>query len=83
MANYWNVAGRLAHQKDMQRLYDWRSLPKQSRQAAILFPHLAPADVQQAMREIAAGEGRRPPAQQTPPMDTTPRWVSQLGRRSK
>jgi hypothetical protein len=86
MANYWNAAARLAHQKEMQRLYDWRKLPKASRQAAILYPHLAEPSIQVAMREISAGEGRRAPGQQTLPMDTTPKWVSQLGgvaKRSK
>jgi hypothetical protein len=79
----WNPTGRLAHQKGMQTLYEWRNLPKASRQAAILYPHLADPNVQVAMREISAGLGRRAPAQQTLPRDTTATWVSKLGGLAK
>ena len=84
--NSWTAAQRLAHQKEMQKYQEWRSLPRQSRQAAILYPHLAEPNIQAAMREISAGLGRRPPTQQTLPIDTVPKWVSKLGgvaRRSK
>ena len=79
MATYWNPAARLAHQKEMLKYEEWRRLPKHSKQAAILFPHLSEPNIQRAMREISAGLGRRPPSQQTLPRNTEARWVSKLG----
>jgi hypothetical protein len=47
----------------MKRSVDWWSLPRQSRLAAVLYPHLTDAETQRDMAEIARGENKKSPLQ--------------------
>jgi hypothetical protein len=47
----------------MKRSVDWHSLPRQSRLAAVLYPHLTDAETQRDMAAIARGEGKKSPMQ--------------------
>jgi hypothetical protein len=47
----------------MKRSVDWHSLPRQSRLAAVLYPHLTDAETQRDMANIARGENKKSPMQ--------------------
>ena len=81
MARYWNSA-RIAHSQEAQRYHEFKNLPKQSKQASILYPHLSEPNIQRAMREISAGEGRRAPGHRLL-KDAERGYVSKLGGQAK
>jgi hypothetical protein len=45
----------------MKRSVDWHELPRESRLARVMFPHLADAESQRDMANIARGENKRSP----------------------
>jgi len=60
MASYWKPAAQLNQMHQAKRYHDFRNLPKQSRQASILYPSLVPKETRQAMAELTEA-GKRPP----------------------
>jgi hypothetical protein len=75
MTNKWyqNVT------QNNQRLLDWSKKTRDERRANILFPHLASKDDQQAMKSLAAGEGRKAPHQNKLLSNQERAFVSPLG----
>jgi hypothetical protein len=47
----------------MKRSVDWHSLPRQSRLAAVLYPHLTDAETQRDMAALARNERKKSPMQ--------------------
>jgi hypothetical protein len=47
----------------MKRSVDWHSLPRQSRLARVMYPHLADAESQRDMAYWARNEGKKSPMQ--------------------
>jgi len=81
----WNPVGRLNAMRMAERYHEFKNLPKQSRQASILYPSLVPKETRQAMAELT-DVGKRPPGATPLLKDSERKWVSQLGgvaKRSK
>jgi len=87
-----NAADKLfQHQKDLMgqqtvqrvREQNWKYLPRDSKLARTLYPGLADADTRKAQASFAAGEGKRPPAQQKLLSDRERAYQSPLGGQSK
>jgi hypothetical protein len=47
----------------MKRSVDWHSLPRQSRLAAVMYPHLSDGETQRDIAELAMNEGKKSPMQ--------------------
>jgi hypothetical protein len=54
-------AKKMEKERTLKRSVDWHSLPRESRLARVMFPHLADAESQQDMSRIARGENKRSP----------------------
>jgi len=72
--------GRVAQTYQQQDRYkQWTGKTEEERIANVLFPHLSTKADQETMREIARGEGRKAPQQQTLLSDQRRAAVSPLG----
>jgi hypothetical protein len=47
----------------MKRSVDWHSLPRQSRLAGVMYPHLSDGETQRDIAELAMNEGKKSPLQ--------------------
>ena len=47
----------------IKRSVDWHSLPRQSRLAAVMYPHLSDGETQRDIAELARNEGKKSPMQ--------------------
>jgi hypothetical protein len=47
----------------MKRSVDWFELPRQSRLAHVMYPHLSDGETQRDIAELARGEGKKSPMQ--------------------
>jgi hypothetical protein len=41
----------------------WKDLPRETKRACVLYPGLAPPEIQREMNELAKGEGKRSPTE--------------------
>jgi hypothetical protein len=69
---------QLLHMKKAERYHEFKNLPKQSRQASILYPSHVPKERRVAMAELTQ-EGKRPPRPQGRLSDATRGATSPLG----
>jgi hypothetical protein len=63
--------------------YEWDKLTRASKLASIMFPHLAPTNIQREMQRISAGEGKKAPAPSPLLSDQTRGATSPLDGRAK
>ena len=82
MPNYWKPAAQLNQMQAAQRYHDFRNLPKQSRQASILYPSLVPKETRQAMAELTEA-GKKSPKASPLLSDATRGATSPLDGRAK
>jgi hypothetical protein len=78
MPNRWKPAAQPNQMREAQRYHDWKNLPKQSKQSAILYPSLVPKETQVAMNELTEA-GKRSPRASPLLSDQQRSYVSQLG----
>jgi hypothetical protein len=78
----WNPVGRLNAMRMAQRYHEFKNLPKQSKQASILYPSLVPKETRQAMAELT-DVGKRPPVATPLLSDATRGPTSPLGGQAK
>jgi hypothetical protein len=82
MASYWKPAAQLNQMREAQRYHEFKNLPKQSRQASILYPSLVPKETRQAMSELTEA-GKKPPQPERLLKDSERGATSPLDGRAK